>query len=59
MNELARSTKSYSELQRQLIGDELGRREADSRKEALAGLQTALDDTTTAPPALQVLPAEH
>jgi len=59
LNELARSSKSYSELQRQFIGAELGRREADSRKDALAELQIALDDAATAPPSLKVLPAER
>jgi len=56
---LARSGKSYTELQRQFIGAELGRREAESRKDALTELQTALDDAAITPPALKVLPAQH
>jgi hypothetical protein len=56
---MARPVKSYSELQRQFIGAELGRREADSRKDALAEWQNALDDAATAPAALKVLPADR
>jgi len=58
-NELAPSSKSYSELQRQFIGAELGRREADGRKDALAELQIALDDVAVAPPSLKVLPTQR
>jgi hypothetical protein len=56
---VARSNKSYSELQRQFIGAEIGRREADSRKEALTELQFALDEAAVTPPPLKVLPAER
>lgn len=56
---MARSVKSYSELQRQFIGAELGRREADSRKDALAEWQNALDDVATAPPVVKVLSTDR
>lgn len=46
-------------MQRQFIGAELGRREADSRKDALAEWQSALDDAATAPPPLKVVPADR
>lgn len=56
---MARPVKSYSELQLQSISAELERREADSRKDALADRQRALDDVATAPPSLKVLPADR
>jgi len=58
-NHMARPTKSFSELQRQFIGAELGRREAGTRKDSLAELQVELDDLATAPPPLKVVPAER
>ena len=54
-NQMARSVKSFSELQRQLIGAELGRREAASRKVAVDTWQLAFDDTATAPPVVKVV----
>ena len=56
---MARSGKSFSDLQRQSIGDELARREADSRKQALGDWQTALDDAATAPQASKPLPTDR
>jgi len=53
---MARPGKSFSELQRQSIGDELARREADSRKPANGDWQSAVDDVAGAAPALKVLP---
>lgn len=55
---MARSVRSFSELQRQFIGTELGRRQADSRKEAAAEWQAAMDDVATAPQSLKVVPAD-
>lgn len=55
---MARSVSSFAELQRQFIGAELVRREADSRKEALAEWRAALDDVMTTPPPLKVVPAD-
>jgi hypothetical protein len=56
---MARSNKSFSELQRQSIGVELARREANGRKPAINDWQSVLDDAATAPPAPKVLPADH
>lgn len=56
---MARSSKSFSELQRQSIGVELARREADSRKQAADDWQSVLDDAANASPPLKVLPAER
>ena len=56
---MARPVKSFSELQLQIISAELERREADSRKDALTELESALDDIATTPPALKVLPADR
>jgi len=51
---MARPVKSYSELQRQFIGTELGRRETVSREAALAAWRSASDDTATALPVVKV-----
>ena len=56
---MARPVKSYSELQLQFIGAELERREADTRKDALAELQSVLDDVATTPPSFKVVPADR
>lgn len=53
---MARSSKSFSELQRQSIGDELARREADDRKPAGGDWQSVLDDAAGSTPALKVVP---
>ena len=53
-NQMAPSVKSFSELQRQLIGAELGRREAASRKATSDAWLQAFDDVATAPPVLKV-----
>lgn len=55
---MARSNKSFSELQRQSIGVELARREADSRKQA-SNWQSALDDVVTPSPASKVDPTDR
>ena len=56
---MARPVKSYSELQRQFIGAELGRREAVSREAALAAWHSAADDVATAPQLVKGLAAER
>lgn len=57
--DMARPSKSFSELQRQSIGAELARREADSRKPATGDWQSALNDVAGASPALKVVPADR
>jgi hypothetical protein len=48
---MARSLRSFSELQSQFIGAELGRRHADSRKEAVSEWHAAgSEDIATDPP---------
>lgn len=54
---MARPGKSFAELQRQSIGAELARREADSRKPAVGDWQSVVDGAADPSPALKVLPA--
>jgi len=56
---MAPSVKSYSELQRELISVELGRRAAADRKAAQAAWHSTRDDLATAPSLLQVLRSGH
>ncbi|HXA28055.1 MAG TPA: hypothetical protein VN193_04840 [Candidatus Angelobacter sp.] len=49
------AVKSYSELQRQLIGNELGRRQAARRQAAEAAWHSTRDDLATAPSLATVL----
>ncbi len=56
---MARTVKSFSELQRQLIGAELGRREAASRKHAADTWLDALDEGLRVPEVVKVVDADH
>lgn len=56
---MARSGKSFSDLQRESIGDELARREADGRKPAGSDWQKVLDDAAPVAPAVKVPPAQR
>ena len=55
-NQMARSVKSFSELQRQAIGVELGRRETANRKPVADTWLDVLDEGAT-PPAVVKEPA--
>ena len=46
-------------MQRQIIGAELGRRQAESRKEAVAEWQAAADDAATDAASFKVVPADR
>lgn len=54
---MARSSKSFSELQQQSIVAELARREGDSRKPAVGDWQSVLDGVDGPSPGLKVRPA--
>lgn len=56
---MARSVKSFSELQRQAIGAELGRREAAARTPAADTWLDALDKGSAAPAVVKVVEADR
>ena len=56
---MERTVKSFSELQRQFIGAELGRREAAGRKAVTDAQLHSLDESLAAPAVVKVVEADR